>query len=454
MASADLAVMASTDLNTFLTGIKLEKHAETMLQLGYDDVSDFQNMTNEDLDTMLAALQDAQVPPGHVSKILRAVKGARDVSELVVSLGDGMPVTSDPAAEGPPLVVPGGTTGMPGGTPGTGGMPELMPMMPEFSMPTGFDANKAEELMKSLPGDSMMQMMFGNMGMSAPPPPAQNTPSLPTFEPMSKDEEQEIAALPNQLLSASSKPARVTSLCSQIVRLARTGAAHKIAFVKAKTPSAMVAVLREQEDEPSAIEAVLGALASLAAGPQECKVGLMKANCLPAMVTAMTDEDDHAPIQAEGCMLMANLTAGISNKESNECRQAVAAKKPLAALLKAMKEHPSSAQVIKHGCATIANLSAGDEVCTKALKEANAPAALVNALTGHHQHVGIVIQHCCGALYNLLVQLPEADAKEIASPAVKAALEAICKTTGTASDEEAISRAKSALDKLTELMTV
>lgn len=61
-------------LKAFMTSINLQKHLEHMEATGYDDVDDFRQMTASELDACASALASRGVPPGHVGRIIRAMR--------------------------------------------------------------------------------------------------------------------------------------------------------------------------------------------------------------------------------------------------------------------------------------------------------------------------------------------------------------------------------------------
>ena len=64
----------------FLQEFELSGHAGTMAALGYDSVSDFMHMTEDELLTMTAALEQAGIPPGHIGRVRRAITTLRSRS--------------------------------------------------------------------------------------------------------------------------------------------------------------------------------------------------------------------------------------------------------------------------------------------------------------------------------------------------------------------------------------
>ena len=71
------------EITDFLKVLNIPQHASVMLALGFDDVDEFEAFEDDALDRMRTALLEKDVPPGHVDKIVRAVRGRQKVSEAV-----------------------------------------------------------------------------------------------------------------------------------------------------------------------------------------------------------------------------------------------------------------------------------------------------------------------------------------------------------------------------------
>ena len=71
------------EITDFLEVLKIPQHASVMLALGYDDVDEFEAFEDDALERMRTAPLEKDVPPGHVDKIVRAVRGRQKVPEAV-----------------------------------------------------------------------------------------------------------------------------------------------------------------------------------------------------------------------------------------------------------------------------------------------------------------------------------------------------------------------------------
>ena len=72
---------APQQLERFLREFDLVGHANTMASLGYDNVADFLEMTEAEVQVMNAALSRAGLPPGHIGRIQRAITTLRSRSD-------------------------------------------------------------------------------------------------------------------------------------------------------------------------------------------------------------------------------------------------------------------------------------------------------------------------------------------------------------------------------------
>ena len=70
-----------SSLEEFLDGIRLpRKHAKVLTELGYEDVDEYKNYDEDYVQAMRSNLQDKSVPAGHIDKLCRAIKAARDAA--------------------------------------------------------------------------------------------------------------------------------------------------------------------------------------------------------------------------------------------------------------------------------------------------------------------------------------------------------------------------------------
>ena len=84
--------------------------------------------------------------------------------------------------------------------------------------------------------------------------------------------------------------------------------------------------------------------------------------------------------------------------------------------------------------------------------KAEVPGLALAAAMGKQGGRMAVMEHCCGAINNLLTQLPEAEGKALARDApLKAALEAAQKASGGEAEAAVSDSAKSALEKAAKL---
>ena len=73
MAQAESGAAQDVSLNEFLAGIKMQQHGTLLEELGYDDVGDFGQYSDVDLERMRAALTSNSMPAGHIDKFVRAI---------------------------------------------------------------------------------------------------------------------------------------------------------------------------------------------------------------------------------------------------------------------------------------------------------------------------------------------------------------------------------------------
>ena len=93
-AGWERSVLPPVDLTEFLRNIKLPHLDQKLVELGYDDVDDFQNFKEADRERMRLELVKADVPVGHANKLVRAVAGRAALPQHISS--GSMPAT--PAA--------------------------------------------------------------------------------------------------------------------------------------------------------------------------------------------------------------------------------------------------------------------------------------------------------------------------------------------------------------------
>ena len=76
MRSADECV-AAPPLCAFLAAVKCAHHADTMTKLGFGCINTFAAFDDNKIEALVKALESAEVPPGHVIRIKRAVQQCR-----------------------------------------------------------------------------------------------------------------------------------------------------------------------------------------------------------------------------------------------------------------------------------------------------------------------------------------------------------------------------------------